>query len=152
MRVMACVAMVVLGGVLLSSGKASEESSFRATLSYSELISYGAINAYSTNVLIQKGFATRCLMAEDALENLERNVAFVEVLKRYSLSLKRTSPNADKATRKLIGDLCDITTYLERQTDALKKWIADPESESSKILYEGYCERVEKAVESMLKR
>lgn len=145
-------AMVVVGGVLLFCGKASQESSFRAALTHSELISYGMINAYSTNILIQKGFAGGCLNKVDAVENVERNQAFVKVLQRHALSLKRVSVKEDEALRKMVRDVCAVTTYLDRQTESLKDWINEPDSESAKILYENYCDRVEKAVDSMLKR
>jgi hypothetical protein len=145
-------AMVVIGGVLLFCGKASQESSFRATLSHSELISYGMINAYSTNILIQKGFSGGCLNKVDAVENVERNQAFVKVLQKHALSLKRVSVKEDEAMRRMIRDVCEVTTYLERQTESLKEWINEPDSASAKILYEGYCDRVEKAVDSMLKQ
>ncbi len=143
---------LVIGGLLLICGTASQESEFRAKLSHSELISYGMINAYSTNILIQKGFAGRCLLEVDAMENVERNQAFVKVLQEHAFSLKRISVKEDEGMRKMIGDMCEVTTYLERQTESLKDWIAEPKSESAKILYERYCDQVEKAVESMFKR
>ncbi|NQU46179.1 MAG: hypothetical protein HQ516_03920 [Chlorobium sp.] len=147
-----CVATVVLGVVLLSGGVPEEESSFSASLSYAELISYGLINGYSTNVLVHKGFAAGSLTEADALDDVDRNMAFAKVLQRYANSLKRASAKEDKGMRTLIANMCEVATYVERQTGTLKDWINNPESKSAKALYDAYCDKVEKKVELMLAR
>jgi hypothetical protein len=121
-----------------------------ADLTYSELIGYGIINAYSTNVLIQLAFQGGALPKVDAQEALDRNMAFVRVLERYSFSLKRTTSTKDEGTKTLIAGMCDVSTYLTQQTQALKDWVADPESKSAKQLYDAYCDRLEKKIELML--
>jgi len=152
MRIGRCVATVFVGGALLFGWAPGEESSYKASLSYSELISYGLINGYSTNVLVQTAFGGGCLTKADALEALKRNLAFVKVLERYAHSLKRASPNEDEGMKKLIADMCEVTTYLEQQTESLKDWIADPESKSARLLYQGYSTKLEKSIEAMLTR
>jgi len=150
MRVSMGLATVVLVGMLVWGGAAPEESSSRMTLSFTELIGYGMINAYSTNVLVRKGLAGKCLTEEDAFENVERNLAFAKVLQRYALSLKRSSTNEDEEMKKLIARICEAATYLERQTASLKDWLNEPESKSARMLFEDYSEKVEKKIELML--
>ncbi len=150
MRIARCLATVFVLGVVLFGWAPGEESSYKASLSYSELISYGLVNAYSTNVLVQTAFDGKCVTKADALDAVKRNLAFVKVLERYAQSLKRGSTNQDEGMKKLVVDMCEVTTYLERQTESLKEWIAEPESKSSKILYQGYSTKVEKSIETML--
>ncbi len=152
MRIAIRVATIVLGGVLLFGWTPGEESSYRAGLSYSELISYGMINAYSTNVLVRSSFEGKCLTESDALDSVKRNLAFVKVLERYAHSLKRGSANEGEGMKKLVAAMCEVTTYLELQTASLKDLIRNPESKSTRILYEQHSAKVEKGIEAMLTR
>lgn len=152
MRIATCLATVVVGGMLLCGSAPGDESSYRAKLSYSELIGYGLVSTYSTNVLVESAFAGGCLTKAEALVAVERNLAFVKVLERYTLSLKRGSAKEDEGMKKLIGDMCDVTTYLEQQTKSLKDWIDNPGSKSAKMAYERYSSKVEERMELMLGR
>ena len=151
MRIVRYLVMPVLGLTLLSGWGLAEERSEMADLAYSELISYGMINAYSTNILVQVGFERGSLGKQEAVEAVERNSAFVKVLQRYAHSLKRSSATKDEEMKKLIASMSEVSTYLEQQTQSLKDWIADPESKSAKALYDGYCDKLEKKIELMLK-
>jgi allophanate hydrolase subunit 2 len=150
MRITRCLAAIVVGGAVLCGFAPGETDSYRASLAYSELISYGIVNAYSTNVLAQIGFRGGCLTKEDGLDAVERNLAFVKVLERYAHGLKRVSTNEDEGAKKLTSAMCEALTYLEQQTQALKEWILDPKSDSARLLYEKYTEKAEKKIESML--
>lgn len=152
MRIATCLMTVFVGGVLICQFATGEETSYRAKLSYSELLSYGMISAYSTNVLVQIGFGGRALTKTDALDAVERNLAFVKVLQRYTYNLRRSLVNEGEGMKKMIADMCDVSTYLEEQTVWLKNWINDPESKSAKLLYDGYRGKVEKLIEEMLKK
>jgi len=155
MRIPTCLAMVAVGllaQLLPFNSAPGEESPFRATLSYSELISYGMINAYSTNVLVQISFAGGCLTKEDALEAVERNLKFVRVLQRYAHSLRRASADESDPMKKLLADMCEVTTYLERQTESLRDWLSAPESKSARMLYEGHSNKVEEKMELMFQK
>ncbi len=149
MRIAIRVATIVVGGVLLFGWTSGEESSYKANLSYSELISYGMISAYSTNVLVRTSFEGKCLTESEALDSVKRNLAFVKVLERYSQSLKRGSASENEGMKKLVAAMCEVTTYLELQTDSLKDLIGNPESKSTRILYEQHSSKVEKGINSM---
>jgi len=151
MKTGACVVTGLLCVMVLTACARAEERSVPADLTYTELISYGIINAYSTNLLVQNGFQGGSLPKEDALDAVERNVAFVQVLQRYANSLKRTTATDDEGLKKLIGDMSEVATYLQRQTEALKDWVEDPKSKSAKRLYDRYCDKLEKKIELMLR-
>ncbi len=149
MRITMCILAVVFACALLGA-RAEETRSELADLSYSELISYGVINAYSTNLLVRSGFEGGTLPKEDAVDAVERNFAFVKVLQRYSHSLKRSTTTRDEGMKKLISDLCEVSTLLQQQTQSLKDWIKDPKGKSAVRLYEDYCDKLEKKIELML--
>ncbi len=151
MRIAVWTVLAMLGCALVTGGAAAEERSEVADLSYSELISYGIINAYSTNVLVQSGFEGGSLPRADALDAVERNAAFVKVLQRYAHSLKRSSASRDEGMKKLIADMSEVSTYLEQQTQSLKDVVADPKSQSARRLYRSYSDKLEKMIESMLR-
>ena len=150
MKIGTCLAMTVFALILSGGWAPAEERSELADLSYSELISYGIINAYSTNLLVKTGFEAGSLTKADALDAVERNSAFVKVLERYAHSLKRSSVKREEGMKKLIADMCEVSTYLEQQTESLKDWIGDPKSKSARRLYDGYCDKLEKKIELML--
>jgi hypothetical protein len=151
MKIVACGVVGLVAGMFLIGWVRAEERSAPADLSYTELISYGIINAYSTNILIQNGIEGGSLPKEDALDALRRNLAFAKVLYRYANSLKRSTSTEDEGLKKLIADMADVSTYLQQQTEALRDWVENPKSASARRLYQGYCDTVEKKIEAMLK-
>jgi len=151
MKISKSLSASLLGMTLLTGGAFAEQTSDVADLAYSELITYGIVNAYSTNVLVQIGFQGGSLPKEEALEAVQRNGAFVKILQRHAHNLKRAAAKREEGMTKLVNDMCEIATYLEQQTQALKDWINDLESKSARGLYDSYCDKLEKKIELMLR-
>lgn len=151
MKIVSFLSAVLLGITLLSGLAFAEQASDAADLAYSELVTYGIVNAYSTNVLVQIAFQGGSLPKEEALDAAERNAAFVKVLQRYAQQLKRDTAKKEEGIKKLVNEMSEVSTYLEQQTQALKDWIEAPDSKSAKGLYDTYCEKLEKKIELMLR-